>query len=528
MSELPGLKATLKRGALVAAANWPLVAVQFIAESTLKLLLAVPVVGGIFLVVLLLGAERRRAPRRRPRHRRRGLPRDAPNSAALVAFFAAFAGRAARRLGAHLRRQGRDRRGARRRGGEGRTDRTTAAQRARRCGAPTSPTSSRFSTAASGCGAATSGSAAACSGRLRGDRGGLSRVRGRRLALAGNSGGPARLDRGRPLASSVLLVWITLVNLIYLLTQMVIAVEDVGVRQAACGGRSTSCAASLREVAGIFGVVLVLVALATVASILATAGLGLIAFVPLVGFAVLPLQVAALAAARLRLPVPGADRARRLPDAVPSLRGHRRGAPGSEAAAPGDNVPHDRLRRVSVALGRRDEGVGDPPDGHAARAGRDIISFAPGYPAPEMFPWAELQEITASLLSGSDGSRAAIRRRPAATGRCSRRSPTSWRRAARRPRIERLLVTTGSQQGLDLVARVLLDPDDVVLVELPTYTGAIIAFRNVQARMVGRAAGSGWLSTRRSGRRLGAARARRAGASAASTSFRISRTRPAC
>jgi 2-aminoadipate transaminase len=50
---------------------------------------------------------------------------------------------------------------------------------------------------------------------------------------------------------------------------------------------------------------------------------------------------------------------------------------------------------------------------------------------------------------------------------------------------DRLLVTTGSQQGLDLVARVLLDPGDIVLVELPTYTGAITAYRNVQARMVG-------------------------------------------
>jgi len=46
-------------------------------------------------------------------------------------------------------------------------------------------------------------------------------------------------------------------------------------------------------------------------------------------------------------------------------------------------------------------------------------------------------------------------------------------------------VTTGSQQGLDLVARVLLDPGDVVLVELPTYTGAITAFRNAQSEMVG-------------------------------------------
>ena len=57
MSHAPGLKAALKRGALIAAANWPLVVVQFVAESTLKLLLAVPVLGGIFLVALLLDAD---------------------------------------------------------------------------------------------------------------------------------------------------------------------------------------------------------------------------------------------------------------------------------------------------------------------------------------------------------------------------------------------------------------------------------------------------------------------------------------
>ena len=57
MPHPPALKASLKRGAFIAAANWPLIAVQFIAEGTLKLLLAVPVVGGILLVVLLLGAD---------------------------------------------------------------------------------------------------------------------------------------------------------------------------------------------------------------------------------------------------------------------------------------------------------------------------------------------------------------------------------------------------------------------------------------------------------------------------------------
>jgi 2-aminoadipate transaminase len=116
--------------------------------------------------------------------------------------------------------------------------------------------------------------------------------------------------------------------------------------------------------------------------------------------------------------------------------------------------------------------------------GTDIISFAPGYPAPETFAWAEFREIARELLSGADGSvlqyGSTRGHRPlleAIAGILQQRGI--------RTDVGRLLVTTGSQQGLDLVARVLLDPDDVVLVELPTYTGAITAFRNVQAAMVG-------------------------------------------
>jgi len=48
-----------------------------------------------------------------------------------------------------------------------------------------------------------------------------------------------------------------------------------------------------------------------------------------------------------------------------------------------------------------------------------------------------------------------------------------------------VMTTSGSQQGLDLTARVLIAPGDVVLVEVPTYTGAIAAFRNAQCRLVG-------------------------------------------
>jgi 2-aminoadipate transaminase len=116
--------------------------------------------------------------------------------------------------------------------------------------------------------------------------------------------------------------------------------------------------------------------------------------------------------------------------------------------------------------------------------GTDIISFAPGYPAAETFAWAEFQDIARELLAGTDGS---VLQYGATRGYRPLLETIAGLMAARgvTTGIDRLLITTGSQQGLDLVARVLLDPGDVVLVELPTYTGAITAFRNVQAEMVG-------------------------------------------
>jgi hypothetical protein len=51
------VKLTLKRGALVAAANWPVTIVQAVADSLFKLLILAPLAGGIFLVALVVGAE---------------------------------------------------------------------------------------------------------------------------------------------------------------------------------------------------------------------------------------------------------------------------------------------------------------------------------------------------------------------------------------------------------------------------------------------------------------------------------------
>jgi 2-aminoadipate transaminase len=115
---------------------------------------------------------------------------------------------------------------------------------------------------------------------------------------------------------------------------------------------------------------------------------------------------------------------------------------------------------------------------------QDIISFAPGYPAPETFAWQDFQEITRELLTGTDGS--VLQYGPTRGYRpLLEQIARIMQNRGAAPAIDRLLITTGSQQGLDLVARVLLNPGDVVLVELPTYTGAITAFRNVQAHMEG-------------------------------------------
>jgi 2-aminoadipate transaminase len=114
----------------------------------------------------------------------------------------------------------------------------------------------------------------------------------------------------------------------------------------------------------------------------------------------------------------------------------------------------------------------------------DVISFAPGYPAPETFAWSEFRQITAALLDGTDGS--VLQYGPTRGYRplLEQIAAILEERDIRSP-LDDLIITTGSQQGLDLVGRVLFDPGDVVLVELPTYTGAITAFRNVQARLVG-------------------------------------------
>jgi 2-aminoadipate transaminase len=114
----------------------------------------------------------------------------------------------------------------------------------------------------------------------------------------------------------------------------------------------------------------------------------------------------------------------------------------------------------------------------------DLVSFAAGYPDPSHFPWEDFKEIATELLSGQDAS---VLQYGPTRGYKPLLEATRGVLAERGidAALETLLITSGSQQGLDLVARVLISPGDVVLVELPAYTGGISAFKNMQAELVG-------------------------------------------
>src|SRR5882672_582506 len=116
---------------------------------------------------------------------------------------------------------------------------------------------------------------------------------------------------------------------------------------------------------------------------------------------------------------------------------------------------------------------------------REVISLAAGAPSFETFPVEELAEISARVLR--DHGRYALQYGPTRglSGLVEAVGDILRSRGIEGAGSSEIVMTTGSQQGLDLIARVLLDPGDVVLVELPSYIGGIIALHNAQAEMVG-------------------------------------------
>lgn len=113
----------------------------------------------------------------------------------------------------------------------------------------------------------------------------------------------------------------------------------------------------------------------------------------------------------------------------------------------------------------------------------EVISFAGGLPAPELFPVAQVQAAADGVLS--QHGRAALQYGPSEgfpglrewiAGEMKARGVTAV--------ADDVLVTNGSQQVLDLVGKLFLDPGDVVLTENPTYLAAIQSFQAFEAKFV--------------------------------------------
>lgn len=113
----------------------------------------------------------------------------------------------------------------------------------------------------------------------------------------------------------------------------------------------------------------------------------------------------------------------------------------------------------------------------------DIISFAGGLPAPELLPTEEVAAATAEVLHtrgtqalqyGPTEGYMPLREWVAAQLSTAHLSLTP----------DNILITTGSQQALDLLARVFFDPGDTLLVESPTYMGALQAWSTYEPRYI--------------------------------------------
>jgi len=287
------LKLLLKRGALLAAANWQTVAIQFAAQTTFQVLLAVPIIGAAILVAVLLGADFANL--------LQGSLRDIfttiadalmAEPGALIAFLTAFGvvligGSVFMFLvkGGTVDVLAEANRGA------GPLEREPLTLDMLRPAA-----AFKLPRFLDGCarhfrkylmlGVALMVVYAVSVGSYLA----LLVVGFRTMGEGDGAIGWAFIAA---IAAIVLVLWITVVNLFYLLMQIAIAVEDVGLTNAS-KAVVRFVRAEFRELGGVFLVVLVIVLAATLASALAWSGVGLIAFIPLVGLAVFPLQILAL------------------------------------------------------------------------------------------------------------------------------------------------------------------------------------------------------------------------------------------
>ena len=110
-----------------------------------------------------------------------------------------------------------------------------------------------------------------------------------------------------------------------------------------------------------------------------------------------------------------------------------------------------------------------------------VISFAGGLPAPELFPLEQLKKISVDVLAehGPSSVQYSLSKgltpfRELLAARATDHGVTTG--------VDNVMITSGAQQGIELLARAFIDPGDFILVENPTYVGALQVFNYYQAR----------------------------------------------
>ena len=114
----------------------------------------------------------------------------------------------------------------------------------------------------------------------------------------------------------------------------------------------------------------------------------------------------------------------------------------------------------------------------------DIISFAGGLPASELFPVEEMKKVSVKVLDENgeealqySGSQGYLPLRNHIAKRMNEKGKTNVK-------AEDILVTSGSQQALDFAGNVFLDEGDIVLCESPSYLGALNAFKGYKPEIM--------------------------------------------
>jgi 2-aminoadipate transaminase len=114
----------------------------------------------------------------------------------------------------------------------------------------------------------------------------------------------------------------------------------------------------------------------------------------------------------------------------------------------------------------------------------DVISFAGGFPDPETFPRERVAGLLQEFVTSDEASAFQYAPTRGLAGPLDALAGRLDALQGRRPDDDELLITSGAIEALELVGKSFLDPGDTVVIEGPTYLGAIQAFRSFEASLL--------------------------------------------